>query len=109
MEANTWKGTKETPDNIIDFLLGCGTIEGHWFSEKPEYEQGQFWWRKHLLKNSKLFTDALDTVQKCGKLPSELLEHNQLLQQQIDDLKNNKHQFLWKQPTQRALRSAVMK
>lgn len=32
---------------IVEFLLGEGTLMGFWFHERPQ-DNGAFWWRKHL-------------------------------------------------------------
>ncbi|WP_125998169.1 hypothetical protein [Sphingobium yanoikuyae] len=45
---------KPAPDGVVisrelfAFLCGDGPMQGHWFGEKPEHEQGNFWWRKAL-------------------------------------------------------------
>jgi hypothetical protein len=32
---------------VLDFLLGIGNLEGHYFYDRPE-DQGPNWWRAHL-------------------------------------------------------------
>jgi hypothetical protein len=32
---------------VLDFLLGIGNLEGHYFHDRPE-DQGPNWWRAHL-------------------------------------------------------------
>jgi hypothetical protein len=32
---------------VLDFLLGVGNLEGHYFHDRPE-DQGPNWWRAHL-------------------------------------------------------------
>lgn len=78
MEANTWKGTKDESKVLAQGGDVFGTsyyINGTW-ETLPERTE-----------NAKLFTDALKTIQKCGKMPSELLEHNELLKQQLGEAK----------------------
>ena len=35
-------------DEMLNFLHGCGPLEGFHFGEIPPTERGQFWWRKRL-------------------------------------------------------------
>jgi hypothetical protein len=38
------------PKDVIDFLMGEGELQGAWYGEQPDGENGEWFWRKHLRK-----------------------------------------------------------
>lgn len=45
-------------NEIVNFLLGAGTLDGYYFGDIPEGEKGSLWWRRHLRE---AYTASQDT------------------------------------------------
>lgn len=47
-----------TLDEVVQFLMGAGQIDGVYFGEMPEHAKSTHWWRKHL---QAAYTASVDT------------------------------------------------
>lgn len=57
--------TDDAMPEVIDFLLGEGTLDGWGYGEKPD-KTGAFWWRKHLRDYNDTVTAGMEAAERMA-------------------------------------------